>query len=191
MLSVVMEGFTEEVTFEQTLGSWGSWKGQGGRILLGGRGRAWVWSVLGIVPVSEGSLWPEQRLRRLSEASPAGGAAVCSSRGAEAGTGSPSGRRGPFWIGQAHPEDPLSPSAALQGGRNGGPSGAHLSGWLCALETREATSNSRVRTRTKRRALRVLGGGRRGGRRALTSAQGQALLTASGGKRSRLAGGRL
>ena len=38
-----------------------------------------------------------------------------------------------------------------------GPPGL-LSGWLCALETREATSNSRVRTRTKRRALRVLGG---------------------------------
>lgn len=57
MHSVVMEGLTEEVTFEQTLGSWGSRKKQGGRILLGGErkglgvGVCWALSA-----VSEGSV---------------------------------------------------------------------------------------------------------------------------------------
>ena len=50
MLSVVMEGFTEEVTFEQTLGSWGSWKRTGRKNPAGRREEGpGCGSVLGIV----------------------------------------------------------------------------------------------------------------------------------------------
>lgn len=70
-----------------------------------------------------------------------------------------------------------------------GPPGL-LSSWLCALETREATSNSRVRTRTKRGELCMCweGQARRKASPDVSTGAGAADRV---WKRSRLAGGRL
>ena len=131
--------------------------------------------------VSEGSVWPEQRPRRLSEASPAGGATVCSSRGAEAGTGShPQGRRGPFWIGRVSQRTRCHPLLLSRGWEEW---------WAlraccpvgCVLWRREKPRLIPGSGREQREESSACAGrGRRGGRRALTSAQGQALLTACG-----------